>query len=107
MLPRNLLITLTGEYISESNIHVRQLRVSKTTENQFDIIPKNRCTKFGYADVDVAIIEFVNSSGGCRKSRHQKNKNTSKNKTKKITTKKFTTKKFTTKKFTTKKALQY
>ena len=93
LLPRNLLITLTGEYISESNIHVRQLRVSKTTENQFDIIPKNRCTKFGYADVDVAIIEFVNSSGGCRKSRHQKNKNTSKNKTKKITTKKFTTKK--------------
>jgi hypothetical protein len=87
LLPRNLLITLIGEYITESNIHVRQLRVSKTTENQFDIIPKNRCTKFGYADVDVAIIEFDNSSGGCRKSRHQKNKKKSKNKTKKITTK--------------------
>ena len=87
LLPRNLLITLTGEYISKSNIHVRQLRVSKTTENQFDIIPKNRCTKFGYADVDVAIIEFVNSSGGCRKSRHQKNEKKRKNKTKKFTTK--------------------
>ena len=42
LLPRNLLITFLGEYISKSNIHVRQLQVKKSTKNQFETIPQSR-----------------------------------------------------------------
>lgn len=72
LLPRNLLITLTGEYISKSNIHVRQLRVSKTTENQFDTIPQSRCAKFIDAVVDVAKIEFVDSEDARKNDTQEK-----------------------------------
>ena len=74
LLPRNLLITLTGEYISEYNIHVRQIRVSKSTINQFENIPQDRCNDFSNVDINLSIIDYSNSKGGCRKSRHQKMK---------------------------------
>ena len=83
LLPRNLLITLTGEYINSSKKHIRQLRISKSTENQFESIPQERCSTYNYANVDVSQIGFVDSFWGRGGSRHRKNK-TKKNKTKKI-----------------------
>ena len=83
LLPRNLLITLTGEYINSSKTHIRQLRVSKSTENQFESIPKERCSVYNYANMVVSQIKFVDSFVGRGGSRHRKNK-TKKNKTKKI-----------------------
>ena len=63
LLPRNLLITYTGEYISTSpKRHVRRLTIGKSTEEQFESINKKQCTEFNQANISPVDVIFTDES---------------------------------------------
>ena len=63
MLPRNLLITYTGEYISTNpKRHVRRLTIGKSTEDQFESINKKQCTEFNQANISPVDVIFTDES---------------------------------------------
>ena len=76
LLPRNLLITLIREYITDDGIHIRVLRVSKSTENQFENIHKRKCSTFKQANITAINVKFSNGTGGGKSRRKIQKKKT-------------------------------
>lgn len=63
LLPRNLLITYTGEYVSDiMKRHVRKITVSKSTEGQFESIDKKQCAEFHQANISVVDVTFIDET---------------------------------------------
>jgi hypothetical protein len=64
LLPRNLKITYTGDYISSNpKRHIRKLTVSKSTDGQFENINKKQCTQFYQANISAVEVVFMNDEG--------------------------------------------
>ena len=74
LLPRNLLITLIREYITGDDIHMRVLRVSKSTEDQFENIHKKKCSNFQQANITAINVKFSNGTGGSKFTRKTQKK---------------------------------
>ena len=73
MLPRNLLITCTGGYVStKPDMYITTMVIKKTTKNQFKSIKRKQCTEFTEATIspfDITIIEHKNKHTVSRKNK--------------------------------------
>jgi hypothetical protein len=60
LLPRNLLITYIGDYISSvPKRYIRKLTISKSTEGQFESINKKQCAEFYQANISPVDVIFT------------------------------------------------
>ena len=61
LLPRNLLITCTGGYVStDPEMYITTMVIKKTSKNQFKTVKRKQCTEFNEATItpfDISIIE--------------------------------------------------
>ena len=72
LLPRNLLITCTGGYVStDTEMYITTMVIKKTTKNQFKSIKRKQCSEFIEATIspfDITIIERRNKHITTRKN---------------------------------------
>jgi uncharacterized protein YjbI with pentapeptide repeats len=73
LLPRNLLITCTGGYVSTNpEMYITTMVIKKTTKNQFKSIKRKQCSEFIEATIspfDITIIERRNKHTTTRKNK--------------------------------------
>ena len=85
LLPRNLMITCTGGYVSSNpEMYITTLVIKKTTKNQFKSIKRKQCTEFNEATIspfDITIIEHQNKHTVTRKNQKSLMKTKTKTKT--------------------------